>query len=117
MHHAGDLEPVLLVNTPRISVTICSTSNLPICYLSSWTLPPLETQTSLLYFFFFFSLINTYLTENLWIYPIFDKLNWPLRIVMFALCLIVETLILFGARGINKIIWGQSKPSNDLLLN
>lgn len=65
---------------------------------------------------YLYVLVNTYLTQGIWIYPIFDKLNWPFRIVTFVICISLEALLLLAARKVNKMIWGQSKPNGDLLL-
>uniref|UniRef100_A0A8D9EU20 Androgen-dependent TFPI-regulating protein n=1 Tax=Cacopsylla melanoneura TaxID=428564 RepID=A0A8D9EU20_9HEMI len=62
---------------------------------------------------YLYILVGTYFTEGIWIYPIFERLNWPLRIVTFALCITIELLILLGARNLNTVIWGQSKSSVD----
>ncbi|KAL1464337.1 hypothetical protein WDU94_003993 [Cyamophila willieti] len=55
---------------------------------------------------YLYILLNTFFTEGIWIYPIFDRLNWPLRIITFTLSITIEILLLLGARALNTVIWG-----------
>lgn len=40
-----------------------------------------------------------------WVYPVFEVLNWPQRIVFYAVNIVAGSLFYFGGELLNNLVW------------
>lgn len=43
--------------------------------------------------------------SGLWVYPVLDVLNWPQRIVFYAVNIVAGSLFYFGGEFLNNLVW------------